>query len=164
MSTTRILQMTNPGAGLNVPVNVVDTAYYGWWASQGWELVTPDTEPLPFTNRLISGAELEQELDTRLVAERALTSATYVRYEAGELLAPDDSVIPMGAGGDPARLDALEGSREEFGKGVVFYSGSAWPTRPEGYAVIEWRGPASAGDPPINGTHALDGVDEVVLF
>lgn len=77
MTTTRILQMTNPGAGLNVPTNVVDTAYYAWWASQGWELVEEDDEPLPFTNRLISGAELEQELDTRIVAERALARATY---------------------------------------------------------------------------------------
>jgi hypothetical protein len=60
-------------------------------------------------------------------------------------------------------ISALSASRAANGFGVAFYTGSAWPTRPVGYKKVQWVGPASAGDPPIDSTHALDGIDEVVL-
>lgn len=83
-------------------------------------------------------------------------SAADLAAEASRALAAEQAIGDM--------VSAITTSRSNYGKAVVFHTGSAWPVRPAGYAVVEWRGPASAGEPPINSTYALDGVDEVVLL
>lgn len=76
-----------------------------------------------------------------------------VGTSAGTVAAGNDSRIADVTGA----INAVD-DRVDQCIAVVYYTGSAWPTRPAGYVSVEWRGP-DANRPTIGGSYALDGFD-----